>query len=106
MAAWVQVPAWHVSAVQALPSEVQVLPSVTGAAWQVSAVSSHEPVWQASATPEQSRAAPPTHVPAWHVSPTVQYLPSLHDVVSETALQAVGLAWSQAWHALAGFLAP
>lgn len=27
---------------------------------------------------EQSRAAPPVHTPAWHASPTLQNVPSLH----------------------------
>lgn len=53
----------------------------------------------------QSRGVPPPHVPAVHVSPVVQYMPSSHDPVrgDHAVMLIAGL---HSWQGFDGFVVP
>jgi len=85
------VPAWHVSTnVHGLPSS-QATPSALGGFEHVPLPGSQVPgAWHWSLA-AQPTGVPGTHVPAWHESPCVHALPSLHETPSSLGVQDVWL---------------
>jgi hypothetical protein len=92
--------------VQESPSSQGVSSGTAGFEHAPVAGSQTPATWHGSSA-EQTTGFPPRHAPAWQTSVLVQRFPSLHAApLRSTVHDLVLTAGTQAWHELAGFVAP